>query len=57
MRVAKKFVRMARDLSRASGHTLGQIGLDDPRHLIAEALQTGLAFPKERQLFNILGMQ
>lgn len=57
MRAAKKFVRMARDLQRASDRTLEQIGLDDPRHLIAEALQTGLTFPKERQLFNILGMQ
>ena len=57
MRAAKKLVRMARDLQRASDRTLEQIGLDDPRRLVAEALQTGLTFPKERHVFNILGMQ
>jgi len=54
---AKKIVRLARDLKRANTGTLEKIGLDDPRRLIVQAMKTGLAFPKERQLFNILAMQ
>jgi hypothetical protein len=45
--------RLARTLNKSGT----QIGLDDPRQLISEALATGLPFPKKRCLCSILSLQ
>jgi hypothetical protein len=51
---AREIERLARRLKRSQLENLEQIGLGDPRRLIAEALATGLPFPRERQLLNII---
>ena len=53
---AGEITRIARGL-QARGVKIDQIGVEDPRRLIAEALNTGLRFPKKRQLSNILSLQ
>jgi hypothetical protein len=55
---AAKLAMLAKDVrkARAAGG-LDQIALDDPRRLIAEAIDIGPAFPKKRQLINVLAVQ
>jgi hypothetical protein len=50
-RLAKEVAKLAR-LGR-----FDQIAFDDPRRLIADAMNVGLRFPKERQLLNVLSPQ
>ena len=53
-----KISRLAKEVAKlAKLGRLDQIDLDDPRHLIADAMNIGLRFPKERQLFNVLSLQ
>jgi hypothetical protein len=49
--LAKEVAKLAR-LGR-----FDQIAFDDPRRLIADAMNVGLRFPKERQLLNVLSPQ
>jgi hypothetical protein len=49
--LAKEVAKLAR-LGR-----FDQIAFDDPRRLIADAMNIGLRFPKERQLLNVLSPQ
>lgn len=56
--VATKLEKLKKDLEKiqAAGR-FDQIALDDPRRLIAEAMELGLPSPKKRQLINVLGVQ
>ena len=55
---AVKLTKLAKDVRKArTAGRLNQIALDDPRRLIAEALDIGPAFPKKRQLINVLAVQ
>jgi hypothetical protein len=54
---AMKLATLAKDVRKARiAGRLDQIALDDPRRLIAEAIDIGPGFPK-RQLINVLSVQ
>jgi hypothetical protein len=55
---AGRLERLAKDVTklRALGR-FDQIALDDPRRLVAQAMDIGLPFPKKRQLINVLSLQ
>jgi len=55
---AAQIHRLAREVEKlARQGRLDQIAIDDPRHLIADAIGIGPRFPKERHLFNVLSLQ
>jgi hypothetical protein len=55
---AKKIERLVKEVKKAQQlGKLDQIALDDPRHLIAEAIKARHQIPQWRQLINVLALQ